>query len=357
MSKYYNFKAINDIPISSVAEAFGIVPEKGNGNVLRCKIRQERTASAELHLDTNSWCDRGMQSQNLESSCAGGNNINLVMFLENCSAYEAAGMLSDMFGIPHIEGKRDFIESNFLSNAQWEKIGIDGTRASLNMDMSDCDFERAQRYSLSVNELRKRDPVAYENIMRKVALPFVLESKGSYYRMIFDSINIYKACGEEVDPENIPLFLLKSNEDETLVMSERQTLLMRALRGTDVRYYPTAFDVQTDIRKILTGSVPVQVSEMSNYQLKKDCLRHGVKPNYCVVNLENYYNLLENGLNEVEHAAFAKGEVINIAFNPMDSERINFLIKQQLIPAFKTPHTPESKAKNTDIPAQNEPER
>ncbi len=85
--KNYDLNEIKKIPIEEVLNSRGIKIEQTFGNRKRFKIRDEKTASAVLYVDQNTYYDYGDPSKS-------GTVIDLVMALDKCSVREAIKKLS-----------------------------------------------------------------------------------------------------------------------------------------------------------------------------------------------------------------------------------------------------------------------
>lgn len=90
---YYDLDKIKEIPITDVlSDLYGIEARQHGRSQAYCAIRDEKTPSCCLYLDTNSFCDYGDGNR-------GGNVINLVEYLSNCEFKDAVQMLAERYGI------------------------------------------------------------------------------------------------------------------------------------------------------------------------------------------------------------------------------------------------------------------
>ena len=167
--KYYDIKSIKSIPIPDVLARFGI--EVNHAGFFA--IRNERTPSAKYYRNTNTYCDFGMHND-------GGDVLKLYAVLAGLDMRDAIEKMAIDFGVLPEEYNHDEIQ---LSDSQWQLIGLYGDMASKNMTF---DFEHyslstnyrfAQKYHISMNELKKRDLRRYENIIVSRAIPYVERMK------------------------------------------------------------------------------------------------------------------------------------------------------------------------------------
>jgi len=169
MKKMYNIQEMIDLPMKEVLADYGIqVNARG-----MFKLRDERTASAKYYEKTNTFYDFG--------GGIGGNNINLIQALRQCSKDTAKEILGEDFGLSLYGGD---VEN--LSNSQYERIGLYGGKASMNWDF-DLDRPMEEVWALStrlgsmtMNQLRKDQPERYATIIRARAIPFMGEQRDLY---------------------------------------------------------------------------------------------------------------------------------------------------------------------------------
>lgn len=76
---------LKNIPILTILDSYNIKCENAYGNLVKFKIRNEKTASAVLYVDQNAWWDYGAQ--------AGGSPIDLIMALDGCDTKDAINKL------------------------------------------------------------------------------------------------------------------------------------------------------------------------------------------------------------------------------------------------------------------------
>lgn len=167
--KYYDIKSLKSIPIPDVLARFGI----GVNHAGFFAIRNEHTPSAKYYRNTNTYCDFGMHND-------GGDVLKLYAVLAGLDMRDAIEKMAIDFGVLPEEYNHDEIQ---LSDSQWQLIGLYGDMASKNMTF---DFEHyslstnyrfAQKYHISMNELKKRDLRRYENIIVSRAIPYVERMK------------------------------------------------------------------------------------------------------------------------------------------------------------------------------------
>ncbi|MCX0402217.1 CHC2 zinc finger domain-containing protein, partial [Clostridium perfringens] len=125
---FYNLDKIKEIPLEDVCNRLG-VNTSSKGKKLWCNIRGEKTPSCCINIDKNYWYDFGTST--------GGDVIKFVSEVEKINTKEAIYRLADMFGIDpenNIPNKNKF--NLYISNSDYRKIGIEPTRATLNLDIN-----------------------------------------------------------------------------------------------------------------------------------------------------------------------------------------------------------------------------
>ena len=92
---YYNLEDIKAIPLEAILNDYGIDVKKG-----KFALRDERTPSAKIYPETNTWADFG------GGDARGGTTVNLVMQQEGLSWEEAVQALGARYNVPTIENDR-----------------------------------------------------------------------------------------------------------------------------------------------------------------------------------------------------------------------------------------------------------
>ena len=176
---FYNLNKIKEIPLEDVCNRLGI-QTSSKGRKLWCDIRGEKTPSCCINLDRNYWYDFG--------SSTGGDVIKFISEVEKINAKEAIYRLADMFGIEaenNIENKNK--HNFYISNSDYRKIGIEPTRATLNLDInlekqSIDEVTRLEKaFSKSMNELANSNEDLFLEVLNKKSIPIVYNNIKNYY--------------------------------------------------------------------------------------------------------------------------------------------------------------------------------
>lgn len=337
---FYNLDVLEAIPIEEVCKRFDVPIFKKSGK-LWCKIRNEKTPSCKLYEETNTFCDFG--NGNL-----GGNTINFVAAIKNCSNAEAIELLAAAFDIePELKTKEN---ANQLLDFLYEKIGLYGDLATKNMDLDlehdslDNVWETSIKYCMSMNELKEKYPKEYESILRKRAVPFVLKKLNNYYYEIYKSYALLKAVyGKEFN--HLPATSFKQLEEERLALEAAEKILIRAAKGTNLKFVKKTHDVQKDFEKISNGIIEPEIGSIRYFDLKLQAKKENQLLLYKSIPADVYMRLSMVGLEKLPHSAFIKKDTVNLVFLPRTKEMIFTLIsdferqemqreQQEQIPSF-----------------------
>lgn len=183
-------KMKSEIPIKDVCDMLGIQLEKKSGANIFGSIRNERTGSFSINPDKNIWRDWGTNE--------GGSIIDLVMKVENVNEGRAVQMLAEHFNIEKQSAYNNSYNSLPTKN-QFKEIGIisDRTISNFDLDLQKQSLEKLEeleeKYSLSINELSKKNPQFYHKILDKKALPIISDERN----LLIDTLSKY---GKETSP-------------------------------------------------------------------------------------------------------------------------------------------------------------
>ena len=176
---FYNLDKIKEIPLEDVCNRLGI-HTSSKGKKLWCDIRGEKTPSCCINTDKNYWYDFG--------SSTGGDVIKFVSEVEKIDAKEAIYKLADMFGIEPENSIENQNKHNFyISNSDYRKIGIEPTRATLNLDINldKQSIEEVTRlekaFSKSMNELANSNEDLFLDVLNKKSIPIIYNNIKNYY--------------------------------------------------------------------------------------------------------------------------------------------------------------------------------
>lgn len=176
---FYNLDKIKEIPLEDVCNRL-MIHTSPKGKKLWCDIRGEKTPSCCINTDKNYWYDFG--------SSTGGDVIKFVSEVEKINAKEAIYRLADIFGIEPENNIENQNKHNFyISNSDYRKIGIEPTRATLNLDINldKQSIEEVTRlekaFSKSMNELANSNEDLFLDVLNKKSIPIVYNNIKNYY--------------------------------------------------------------------------------------------------------------------------------------------------------------------------------
>ena len=176
---FYNLDKIKEIPLEDVCNRLG-VHTSPKGKKLWCDIRGEKTPSCCINTDKNYWYDFG--------SSTGGDVIKFVSEVEKIDSKEAIYKLADMFGVEPENSIENKNKHNFyISNSDYRKIGIEPTRATLNLDINldKQSIEEVTRlekaFSKSMNELANSNEDLFLDVLNKKSIPIIYNNIKNYY--------------------------------------------------------------------------------------------------------------------------------------------------------------------------------
>ena len=179
----YDIDKIKEIPIKDVCDMLGITLGKKSGANIFGSIRNERTGSFSINPEKNIWRDWGTNE--------GGSNIDLVMKVEGIDNGKAIQRLGEHF---NLQNENSTTQYNPLpTKKQFAEIGIisDRTLSNFDLDLKKQSLEKLEeletKYSLSINELSKKNPQFYHKIIDKKALPIISEERN----LLIDTLSKY----------------------------------------------------------------------------------------------------------------------------------------------------------------------
>ena len=322
---FYDLNEVKSLSILDVCDMLGI-PVKSIGGSHWCKLRNERTESCKLYVDTDegydSFCDFGNGKK-------GGNVINFTSEYLGCDWQEALETLAEYFHIPPINNTQYMTRSE-LTDPEYRKIGVYGDLATKNFDfdLEKYSLESAQKfsemYAMSVNQLRKEYPNKYEfDIMRKRAIPFVYSLRNQYYFKIYCILSVQKSLTGHFDINNVSKEDMEECKKLCKQLTQAELLLKKALQGTDIVYSFRKYNVLSDLRDIYLGKVSFEIGEKTYSDLKRESKKYGVDLRYRSVSIDEYLSLKEYGIDSVPHGAFLKKDIVNLVFLPEQGELID----------------------------------
>ena len=310
---YYNLEDIKAIPLEAILNDYGIDVKKG-----KFALRDERTPSAKIYPETNTWADFG------GGDARGGTTVNLVMQKEGLSWEEAVQALGARYNVPTSENDRGE-NRKALTNAQYSKIGLVGTpayRNSVKLEYADVLTqpqidEIIRKYDMPMNQLFSEDKAKYEEILRNEALPYLKDSQQSYYRQL----DILDATNRELDANATERYLAeicaKSAYD---IHSEAYNIFERAAQGTDLKVTRFKPDFDRDLAGI--GNISIEIGDFSYSDLKSMPGK-----NYHITIPESQYrefdSLVSTGQLEISapYSVFKKGQDFTVSYKSEEDAR------------------------------------
>lgn len=311
---FFDLDEIKNIPIEEVCGAWGLdVKEKGGS--LWCNLRNEKTASCKLYKGTNTFCDFGDANK-------GGNVINLVSMLEGCSNQKAIEKLAETFGIEALN-KVSLNHGFSLTNRQYSMINIEADLATKNFafKLEQFGVERtsnfAEKYSMTIQELKKSYPNVYVNVVKQRAIPYVYEQRNEYYQKCFD----YLHYGDGIENQLPDIMVLNQSFKETLLkevqekcknVQQLQRLIVQAIDGCKgITYKPVHLDVSADLMGIKNGNISFEIGVIRYVELKQRANEGKESLAYTKMGYEDYKKC--KVLSLIYHSAFYAGGEVNVA--------------------------------------------
>ena len=176
---FYDLDKIKEIPLEDVCNRLGIITSS-KGKKIWCDIRGEKTPSCCINTDKNYWYDFG--------SSQGGDVIKFISEVEKLEPKEAIYKLADIFGIEPENNIENQNKHNFyISNSDYRKIGIEPTRATLNLDINlekqslNEVIKLEKAFSKSMNELASSNEELFLEVLNKKSIPIVYNNIKNYY--------------------------------------------------------------------------------------------------------------------------------------------------------------------------------
>lgn len=313
---FYDLDKIKQVPILEVCNHFGIELERKGGSIW-CKLRAERTASAIIHPETNTYHDFGVNQT--------GDTIGLLSTYFSISRGDAIRQIADAFYIAP-ENPRTGLASDELTIWEYKKIGLDGQMATKNFDfdLSRQSVERVSeislRYAMPMNNLKKNSPRIYERLLLQRAIPHVRDLRNDYFMQVFSIYNLSKAVGA-------PDVFYRSVEggefaDMIKELQSAERILERACKGTQIKARPVGeYDPKTDIDKLLSGELKLALGSASYQEMKGLSARENSPIMYRTVDFNGFMNSTPE-LYKFSVSAFIKDGKVVVGFLEKDHDKL-----------------------------------
>lgn len=335
---FYNLDDVRGISILDVCEAYGVLVQR-QGKSYFCKIRNEKTASCKLNLNTRFGYDT---FKDFGSNAYG----DVIAFVQEVCGFkewqEALEDLAQKFNIQP-QNNTEYMQRNELTDREYGKIGIYGDLATKNFDFDLDTFtlesaeKYAQKYAMSVNELRQKHPNKYlYDVIMKRAFPYIHKMRHDYYFSLYTGLSFQKEIFGHFDINNVPQEDLDRYKQLCHDLIQAESLLKKALKGTGYEYPFKTYDVRSDLQKIYKGEIPIEIGVNSYADIKQEVSVQGVYQRYRSVSLDDYLTLKEYDIDSVKHAAFLKNDKVNLVFMPENELLIEELILKKDVDRLKS---------------------
>ena len=334
---FYDLEQLKSIPILEVCQTFGI-PTFPKGNKVWCKLREEKEPSALLHVENNTFYDFGLSN--------GGDTIALVSSFLDIDRKSGIERLASAFGIEARNPRQGFA-SDALTDWEYSQIGLYGDLATKNFtfDLGRQSVERvsqlSSKYAMPMNELKKKHPQIFGQLLRDKALPFVRAMRNEYYLEIFSRYSLLKEMGNKdphLDPDCIKL-MDPAEQIEKLRNAER--ILSRACEKTAISPRPVGeYEVSSDLKKILAGEIRPDMGTTDYFGIQKAAKQQGTSIKYQTVDYGKYMASGQDpeaspGLDSFVHSAFLKEGKVIVGYLECDRAAIKPLLDEMKISAKK----------------------
>lgn len=301
---FYDLGIIKQIPIPEVLQQYGILLSPHNF----FQSREEKTPSAKYYPDTNTWYDFGIG--------LGGSVIELVEQLQQTDFKNAVQELASQFGIPTLN-QSDTQNHKYLTNSQYELIGLYGDRAGKNVSFDFKNYTEQQNLRLSkklaipMNALYEQYPKSYAKIIRLRAIPYVHQMRNTYL------FALYKYNEHQKDSDEFTQYLFKADAQECYnVYSHQFDVLKKCVENTGIQIDKLRPNFIADLNNIKKQRVSI---EIGNYpycdliQLPGANLHHDLTK-------EQYKSICSSFVSNVHQliSAFLKGNTVRVFYKEAD---------------------------------------
>ncbi len=310
----YDLDAIKDIPLLEILSDYGLQIQR-NGFF---KLRNEHTASAKYYPKTNSWFDFGGGDHR------GGGPIQLVMALDGVGKSEAIQRLGKQYHIREINTPADARRFNWLSNSDFQRIGVDAQNP-LNTPYNPFDAytkeqsaRLAEAMNLPMNELLEKAPEQYKSILETEAVPFVKEIRTGYYQ----TLDYLSAAEKKGQANTLELSLRREAAQQAFEDYEKTYLILRSgAYNVKLDVSELKPDFERDLKLARQGRLKIEVGEYPYAEFKK------------LPGLNTYYEMpgdqyrhmqeqIHDGKLKVDRpfSAFQQNGAVNLVFKHPDRE-------------------------------------
>ncbi len=331
---------IKEISILDVCRLFGIRVDF-RGREPKCSIRSEKDPSTVLHTE-----DRGRFRKNTYHDFGTnetGDNIALACRLMGLDRsrkedwYKAVDYLATSFHISP-EG-RSTQNTGELSDREYMLLGLYGDRATKNFRF-DPDRQSPEqmskisaKYSLPMNELKKKHPRIFARLLKTIAIPRLREARNEYYIHIWDTRRFLRAVmGENADITDIEQFNQMAKE-----LRAMEGALSRAMIGTELTAPAKAdYDPKTILERIDSGKLQPDFGNKTKNQLTRIAETCKTVVKYRAADFASVYYRGEEHFKDIPYSAFlnSKGQAI-VRYLEKDEERLDPIFREICPPKEK----------------------
>lgn len=314
---FYDLDEIKAVPIEEICESLGIEVKHHGGSVW-CAVRNEKTPSVKIYVDTNTFCDFG--NGNL-----GGSSIDFVKYAEEIRDNQTAiYRIAELFGIRPINDY-DFSHNCELTDAQYRRIGIQADLATKNFDFNvekygiDRTKQFAEKYRMTVQELRVKYPNVYANVLKKKAIPEIHAQRQEYYQTLHIQDRVYREAGLDLSVQDtLPKEIIDAQKE--LIAAEKA--MIEAIKGTDVKFSARgSYEPRKAITDMRSGKLQFEIGSVGHVNMKQ------ISKNLTYFKMpEDDYLNKKDQLNEIPHSAFVGGNMVNIAYDKSDDDQIRRIL-------------------------------
>lgn len=181
---YYDIEEIKKITVLDICNNYGINLKRKGSNWWGRLRSEDKTPSFSINIEKGIWRDWGISK--------GGDQIALVAEIEGVDRIEAIKIIGDKFNIKPINKERS---QYYISKSDYKKIGIKFDRAIQNMDinLNKYTIEQAEKleekYSCTMEDLKRSNKEKYYEIVDKKALPLIAQSRENYLSLMNSYLN------------------------------------------------------------------------------------------------------------------------------------------------------------------------
>lgn len=322
----YDQEYIKKIPLEQILADYGIPVKKG-----MFTVRGERTPSCKIYPDSNTWADFG------GAELRGGGPAQLVMALTGGEWKDAIRILGEHYAAPMLKGGRGNPGHFFISNTQYNLIGLDGACAYKNIlkpeyaeKFSYGDIQSIrQKYDMPLNELRKNDMATYTGILKNEAVPFVKGFHNEYLYALYSLKQgqpMYPADSAEV--KMVMMYTKEVYQDYSAAFK----VLEAATKGTDINVSRLRPDYEKDIDTI--GKKSIEIGEYPYSLLKQSGqLHHITLPHDEYMAFKSVAE--SNELNTPPFSAHVKGDTVTLSCREQDEAAIKRMVGSAALAASR----------------------